>query len=403
MPAVRVAYLHLGPDTHGITRHGRLLADGARRRPDLTVLEDSLVLGASRADDTARLITAARGFADADVVHVHCSTFNELLWGPGAAARENLRVFLDACRARVVVTLHDVWYPPPGAAGITRALAPALRDAWRGEGRDARDPSDARARARRVTVAGREWWRAAHGEIAGALEEVRRRADAVIVSTEVEASRLGGRIEASRLSVIPLLVEDRTLRVGRDDARRALGVGDEPLLASLGFVFPYKGNALVIEALPMLPDVRFVCAGRDDVDPAHTAALHALADRLGVASRVRFTGRLDEDQLELHLAATDLAVCAFAEMSASASLSTWISAACPVLASDLPQIAEYDALVPGAIARFRPYTAEAFAAAARACLARDLGPVQARMRELRDRLSVAQIVDRHVAVYARGG
>ena len=69
-----------------------------------------------------------------------------------------------------------------------------------------------------------------------------------------------------------------------------------------------------------------------------------------MADRVRFMGYVPDDELETVLAATDVALCPFREMSASGALATWISAGRPIVTSDLPPIRELDALAPGAVA-----------------------------------------------------
>jgi len=124
-----------------------------------------------------------------------------------------------------------------------------------------------------------------------------------------------------------------------------------------------------------------------------------LAQALGVADRFRITGYLPEHELNRYLAATSLAVCPFRDASASASLSTWISAARPILASSLPLIAEYNALEPDAIRTFHPYTAASLADAIRAALDRDSDAEDQRVARLRERLLAPAILDRHVEAY----
>ena len=87
------------------------------------------------------------------------------------------------------------------------------------------------------------------------------------------------------------------------------------------------------------------------------------------------------------------------DASASASLSTWISAARPILASSLPLIAEYNALEPDAIHTFDPYTAASLADAIRAALDRDSDAEVQRVARLRERLLPPAILDRHVEAY----
>lgn len=70
---------------------------------------------------------------------------------------------------------------------------------------------------------------------------------------------------------------------------------------------PRKNVALVLRALAALQgrhDFRYTVVG----DGAERAALEALARSLGLAQRVRFAGRVDQDELRGHLSASDLFV-----------------------------------------------------------------------------------------------
>jgi D-inositol-3-phosphate glycosyltransferase len=75
-----------------------------------------------------------------------------------------------------------------------------------------------------------------------------------------------------------------------------------------------KGVGNVIEALPAVPDAELVIAGGPAVeelpgDPEFRR-LAALADDLGVADRVRFTGRLERSDVPRLLRSAEVAVCA---------------------------------------------------------------------------------------------
>jgi hypothetical protein len=113
------------------------------------------------------------------------------------------------------------------------------------------------------------------------------------------------------------------------------------------------------------------------------------------------TGYVPEESLDRYLAATDLALCPFREASASGSLSTWIAAERPILASKLPLFAEYNERVPGAIATFHPYTPERLATRAVEAFRRPKSEVHARLRALRESLSVPEIIAQHHEVYCR--
>lgn len=91
----------------------------------------------------------------------------------------------------------------------------------------------------------------------------------------------------------------------REESRAALAQrlavpADGTLLATVGALIPRKGQSLVVEALRGLPGVRLALVGKGPDE----AMLRALAERLGVASRVHFLGSLDHADLPLVLSAS---------------------------------------------------------------------------------------------------
>lgn len=91
----------------------------------------------------------------------------------------------------------------------------------------------------------------------------------------------------------------------REAARSALGLAG-PTLLSVGHLIERKRNHLTIEALAQLPDHTLLLVG----DGPEKPALQALADRLGVAARVRFLGVKPQAELPLLYTAADLMVLA---------------------------------------------------------------------------------------------
>jgi teichuronic acid biosynthesis glycosyltransferase TuaC len=105
----------------------------------------------------------------------------------------------------------------------------------------------------------------------------------------------------------------------RSTARGALGIGPGPMIATVGALIPRKGQALVIEALPMLPGVTYALAGAGDSE----AEYRALAERLGVADRVRFLGPVANANLpQLYRAADAIVMPSVSEGLANA----WVEA-----------------------------------------------------------------------------
>lgn len=120
----------------------------------------------------------------------------------------------------------------------------------------------------------------------------------------------------------------------RDSARAAWSVApDQRMILSVGALTERKGQALVIEALTLLPANHiYVMAGNG---PDHDT-LAALAARMGMAERVRFAGPVAHDDLPQLYAAADVMVLP----SASEGLANaWVEAlgcGVPLVLGDIP-------------------------------------------------------------------
>lgn len=79
--------------------------------------------------------------------------------------------------------------------------------------------------------------------------------------------------------------------------RQQIGLGNEPLLLTVGHVSPRKGQEVVIKALPIvlkqIPEVHYAMVGM----PTCQKPLRALAHELGVADRVHFLGIVSQEYL----------------------------------------------------------------------------------------------------------
>ncbi|MBN8844031.1 MAG: glycosyltransferase [Sphingomonadales bacterium] len=154
----------------------------------------------------------------------------------------------------------------------------------------------------------------------------------------------------------------------RTAARAALGLGDAPAILTVGALIPRKGQALVIEALPALPGINYWLAGSGEEEGRY----RALADRLGVADRVRLLGPVaNADLPQLYRAADVVAMPSVSEGLANA----WVEAlACgtPIVISNAGGAAELvTAPVAGRIVERSP---EALAQAVRSILAAPPSP-----------------------------
>ncbi|HEY7203345.1 MAG TPA: glycosyltransferase [Methylomirabilota bacterium] len=399
--ALTIAHLQVGPPEHGICRHGRLLAAEAGRRDDLAVIDRSICLTGEPSSDRGQLRAVARELSAADVVHLQVSVSGDTTWGRNRRSLVNLEMFRRSCHVPVIVTLHDVnnlrsleyrggldWLFRAGVELMKIPLRPAIR-------------LTRQLAQRRFDVG--EAFRSAvsfdHLYPHRVARWVLRHSQHVLVASGGEAETLRSLGIDGNVTMIPLFVESGLVR--EPTGTRPPNTRKTVIVA--GFIFKNKGYEVMLHALARLPDVELVLVGGPRLGASGSQTLSqlmSLARDHDVAGRVRVTGYLAEEEYQTYLAEADLAVCPFEpDKSASGSLNSLIAAGCPVLASDVPLIAEYNAIVPGAIPTFSPYTPEGLARAVAAQLAKPRIERGRGLGALRERLSVAEIYDRHLEIY----
>lgn len=155
---------------------------------------------------------------------------------------------------------------------------------------------------------------------------------------------------------------DRFEIADRDVAKQALGF-EGPVVLCVGALIPRKGQELLVQALPKLPEVTLVLAGQGQ----YRRALEKQAQELGVDRRIGFLGSVPHDRLpRLYAAADVMALPSSSEGLANA----WVEAlACgtPIVISDVGGARELlDRPEAGKIA---PREADAIAEAINALLA----------------------------------
>ncbi|WAP54509.1 glycosyltransferase [Streptomyces sp. S465] len=135
--------------------------------------------------------------------------------------------------------------------------------------------------------------------------------DRIVATCRDEVGELAAMgLDPARITVVPCGVDPHLFTptgptVPRP-ARRAL-------LAQIGRLVPRKGAAVSIAALTLLPDAELVIAGGPpsaqlNGDP-EARRLRRLADRMGVADRVRLIGGLPPERIPDLLRAADLVLC----------------------------------------------------------------------------------------------
>ncbi|MDX2098483.1 MAG: glycosyltransferase [Leptolyngbyaceae cyanobacterium bins.59] len=383
---VKLGFLHIGPPEHGVCRYGRLLAAEARRRSQLDVLEQDVVLTGS-SQDVARLYQAAIALSQMQVVHIQ---FTELIWGADVLCYENLGQFFRACRSPIVVTIHDT-EPPQSLLEMV---------GWRGRFRSGWQWGKATIRGWLTDLGMGDRASLNNAEIRRWLVS---RSAASLVCTQEEGRRLKAVVpptHGSRIQVIPHYIEPRQFHFSRQEARQELDLEGHRVVALIGFIYDGKGYRLLVEALPLLPaDVLVVFAGgaAPGAEPFVEELLQR-ADALQVRDRLRITGYLPELEMEKYLLATDVPVCPYEVCYASSSLASWFSAGRAILTSDLPQFREYAVLAKGAVCTFFPYTPEALVEQIHVMLASLEVPHPAAL-QLKQQLAIEAVFDRHLQCY----
>jgi glycogen(starch) synthase len=166
-----------------------------------------------------------------------------------------------------------------------------------------------------------------------------RQVDRFVASSRHELGilrRMG--IPPERCEVIPLWIEDAPPL--RPDESILQGI-DHPIVLFIGQLTPRKGFDLLVEAMPAVvaqyPTASFVFVSHN---PAARAQMEGRAAQLGVARRLRFVGRVSEEQkLALMRAARCIAIPSRYEGFGLPLLEA-MQAGVPLVASNIPVIDE---------------------------------------------------------------
>jgi PEP-CTERM/exosortase A-associated glycosyltransferase len=118
-------------------------------------------------------------------------------------------------------------------------------------------------------------------------------------------------IPAEKVTVIPNAVDIHKFSMGAapDAQMRAdMGLEGKIVLGFIGSFYAYEGLPLLLEALPLIaaaqPNVRVLLVGGGPQE----GNLKALAERLGIAKQVVFTGRVPHDRVQKYYDQVDILV-----------------------------------------------------------------------------------------------
>lgn len=401
---MKIAYLHIGLPEHGICRYGRLLAAEANKRQDICVMEASVILTDNRKHNELMFKAAARQLFNADIVHIQYSLKNnKKLWGKGWKLLYYLWLFKHHCRCKFVVTLHDIYDVPSTPKALLKNLHIRGKTSISSQSNSFSNPLHEHTVLKSLIIKkGIRYIKSMYNLDILSLRLLLNYASITFVCSKEEANRLKTIVNDNKIGVIPHFVEQRSLDINRVEVRRKLKLDKWKTVTLLGFIHGRKGHRLLIEALPNLPqDVKVIFAGGASTgNEGFVEELLTLAKQKAVDNRLQITGYLSESELEQYLVATDLAVCPFQFFSASGSMSTWISAKRPILASDLPQIAEYNSIESNAIQTFTPYCPTSLATAIQHFLESDNSEDNPAIARLKERLSIREVFEKHLSYYS---
>jgi glycosyltransferase involved in cell wall biosynthesis len=264
---MKVGYLHLGPEEHGILRYSKILESAAHSHPEIQTISARVSIKENKIVNEEELIHAAQILNGSDIIHIQ---HNQFLWG-GSTQLSYLKLFKKNCRKPVIATLHDLHltYEPFNGRNLIHYL------------------------------------KFNFGKTAKLYKNIFDICDKVFVCNQQEVNRLksvtnGNSCRKNKLSVIPHYVENRATTYKIFYEKEAVKKRKSIILTLLGWIHPRKGHQLIIEILPQLPyNVELVFAG--EVSPGSEQYLKeilALAQRLGVRDRITVTGYLSEKDLE---------------------------------------------------------------------------------------------------------
>ncbi|OAN38716.1 hypothetical protein [Mycolicibacterium iranicum] len=163
----------------------------------------------------------------------------------------------------------------------------------------------------------------------------------VVVSSHHERELLRDcGIEPSRLAVIPLPIGPRACAPATRGCDRTVGV--------FGYIYPGKGHAEVLAALPESGGVEMLAIGETSLGHDDVAIdLQTCAHRKGVTFHV--TGHVADSQVPAMLQRVAVPVVAHRHISASGSINSWLSAGRRPLAPTHRYTLEFEERNPGSL------------------------------------------------------
>lgn len=338
----KIGFLHIGViqnQPSGVTRYGCLLAEEQKKLSKVEVREASVTLTSDKVQNIRKIKHAFNVLNDCDLIHLQ---FSPNLWKK-LPIKSLILILFKQLQVPLILTLHDTSY----LNYFTQFKYELFR----------RRNSNTSAVLTQLNEIIKQLI---------LLFYLMQKSSKIIIHSSVEFEFLPlGFFWRNKINIIPHFAEDRKLAVSATYAKKILGLENCLVVTILGFIFNRKGYDLAIESASQFPEgTKLILAGGPAAgNEAYLHQLLAKVDKKGLKKNILVTGFLSDEEQDLYIAATDIALAPYRSMSASGSISTWIGAEKPlILASDLPEISNFNKKVPGVIQKFSPYTPDALAA-----------------------------------------
>ena len=178
-----------------------------------------------------------------------------------------------------------------------------------------------------------------------------------------------------------------------------LGVGGGPLLLTVKRLHPVGGHEDLLRAVPAIvkqfPDAQLWLAGEGELRPA----LEAMAHDLGIASHVRFLGRVSNEVLWRYYSGADVFVLPSRLESWGTVMLEALACGTPVVATATAGAREVHSQFPADVTLCEPENADALAATVNRRLHEDRRTEPATLLRLQERFSRSTCAAEYLRVY----
>jgi glycosyltransferase involved in cell wall biosynthesis len=164
------------------------------------------------------------------------------------------------------------------------------------------------------------------------MRAIARYSDVIVVHSDVDARLLARWGIVDNVVVIPHGTIHDVETVATSYRKTS-----EPVIGFFGFITENKGIHRVLDALPYLPEVRFVVAGQPKtlIDRDYLERLQQQVTELGLENRVEFHGFLPDSAMYSFFSSVDILVFPYARCTASGALHIALGHGAVVLTSDI--------------------------------------------------------------------